>query len=155
MAFSHIIYAQSRTGNTPYISTFHDESAEQCTLLTFLSNNWIYLNCNFQVMLECAGLSQPIFMITGSCQGIEITLDNESLPFGAVMIGSRSARQLIMHNSGDVGAAFAWNSDKFAPDFSITPSKGYISPGMEVSFQIVFHPTTVNHDIRYEVLLVF
>jgi len=90
-------------------------------------------------------------MVTGSCQGIEINLDNDSLPFGAVMIGSKSTRQLIMHNTGDVGAAFAWNADRFGPDFSVTPIKGYISPGMDVSFQISFHPDTVNHDIRYEV----
>lgn len=104
-----------------------------------------------QVMLECAGMSQPIFVVTGSCQGIEIALDSDSVPFGAVVLGSRSTRKLIMHNTGDIGAAFSWNVEKFQPDFSITPVKGYISPGMEVSFEIVFHPTVVNHDIRYEV----
>lgn len=104
-----------------------------------------------QVMLECAGMSQPIFVVTGSCQGIEIALDSDSVPFGAVVLGSRSTRKLIMHNTGDIGAAFSWNVEKFQPDFSITPVKGYISPGMEVSFEIIFHPTVVNHDIRYEV----
>lgn len=102
-------------------------------------------------MLECAGMSQPIFVVTGSCQGIEIMLDSDSVPFGAVVLGSRSTRKLIMHNTGDIGAAFTWNVEKFQPDFSISPVKGYISPGMEVSFEIVFHPTVVNHDIRYEV----
>ena len=96
-------------------------------------------------------MSQPIFVVTGSCQGIEIALDSDSVPFGAVVLGSRSTRKLIMHNTGDIGAAFSWNVEKFQPDFSITPVKGYISPGMEVSFEIIFHPTVVNHDIRYEV----
>ena len=104
-----------------------------------------------QVMLECAGMSQPIFVVTGSCQGIEISLDSDSVPFGAVVLGSRSTRKLIMHNTGDIGAAFNWNVEKFQPDFSISPVKGYISPGMEVSFEILFHPTVVNHDMRYEV----
>ena len=104
-----------------------------------------------QVMLECAGMSQPIFVVTGSCQGIEISLDSDSVPFGAVVLGSRSTRKLIMHNTGDIGAAFNWSIDKFQPDFSISPVKGYISPGMEVSFEILFHPTVVNHDMRYEV----
>ena len=27
---------------------------------------------------------------------------------------------------------FKWEVDKFSPDFSITPTEGYISPGMEV-----------------------
>ena len=105
-------------------------------------------------MLECAGLSQPLFVVSGQCQGIEITLDSESVPFGAVVLGSRSTRKLIMRNTGDIGAAFAWNLDKFKPDFSIGPVDGYISPGMEVPFEIVFHPTVVNHDIRYEVSFV-
>ncbi|XP_068693384.1 hydrocephalus-inducing protein homolog [Montipora foliosa] len=103
-----------------------------------------------EVMLECAGMSQPIFVVTGSCQGIEISLDGDSVPFGAVVQGSRSSRKLIMHNTGDIGAAFSWNVEKFQPDFSITPVKGYISSGMEVSFEIMFHPTEINHDIRYE-----
>lgn len=102
-------------------------------------------------MLECAGMSQPIFVVTGSCQGIEISLDSDSVPFGAVVLGSRSTRKLIMHNTGDIGAAFNWNIEKFQPDFTISPVKGYISPGMEVSFEIIFHPTVVNHDMRYEV----
>ena len=96
-------------------------------------------------------MSQPIFVVTGSCQGIEISLDSDSVPFGAVVLGSRSTRKLIMHNTGDIGAAFNWNIEKFQPDFSISPVKGYISPGMEVSFEILFHPTVVNHDMRYEV----
>ena len=98
-------------------------------------------------------MSQPIFVVTGSCQGIEISLDGDSVPFGAVVQGSRSSRKLIMHNTGDIGAAFSWNVEKFQPDFSITPVKGYISSGMEVSFEIMFHPTEINHDIRYEVSL--
>ena len=111
----------------------------------------VYLRCVLQVMLECAGLSQPIFVVSGQCQGIEVTLDSESIPFGAVVLGSRSSRKLIMRNTGDIGAAFSWNADKFGPDFSVSPAEGYISPGMEVPFAIVFHPTAVNHDIRYEV----
>lgn len=114
--------------------------------------SWVTpLSLIVQVMLECAGMSQPIFVVTGSCQGIEISLDSDSVPFGAVVLGSRSTRKLIMHNTGDIGAAFNWNVEKFQPDFSISPVKGYISPGMEVSFEIVFHPTIVNHDMRYEV----
>ena len=28
--------------------------------------------------------------------------------------------------------SFKWDADKFAPDFSISPTEGYLSPGMEV-----------------------
>lgn len=48
---------------------------------------------------------------------------------------------------------FLWDEKKFRPDFSITPVDGYISPGMEVPFEIAFHPGEVNNDIRYEVYL--
>lgn len=67
-------------------------------------------------------------------------------------------------------ARFHWEAERFAPDFSITPVEGYISPGMEVyvcchlieeahycfsfmskvTFDITFHPVAINPDIRYE-----
>ena len=58
----------------------------------------------FQVQLECAGLYQTLFIITGSCQGLEIGLNTDSIPFGAVVLKSSSNRQLILTNSGDIGA---------------------------------------------------
>ena len=104
-------------------------------------------------MLECAGLFQPLFVVSGSCQGIEISLDSEAIPFGAVVQKSSSARKLIMVNTGDIGARFKWDHRRFEPDFSITPTEGYISPGMEVPFEVTFHPQEISQDIRYEVRL--
>jgi hydrocephalus-inducing protein len=100
--------------------------------------------------MECAGVSQPLFTIVGSCQGMEIKFDSEAIPFGSVTKGSCSQRKLMMTNSGDIGAAFNWKPEMFAPAFSISPTSGYISPGMEVPFDIVFKPTEVNQDIRYD-----
>ena len=37
-----------------------------------------------------------------------------------------------MINSGDIGASFRWEAEKFEPDFTISPVDGYISPGMQV-----------------------
>lgn len=48
---------------------------------------------------------------------------------------------------------FKWDISKFAPDFSVTPAEGYLSPGMEVSFDVTFHPQEINSDIRYDVSL--
>ena len=56
--------------------------------------------------MECAGLFQTLFVVSGSCQGLEITLDVDSIPFGAVVQNSSSTRQLIMNNTGDIGARF-------------------------------------------------
>ncbi|XP_071959113.1 hydrocephalus-inducing protein homolog isoform X2 [Antedon mediterranea] len=105
-----------------------------------------------EVMLECEGLSQPLFVVNGSCQGIEITLDQDSIPFGAVSMRSSTTRKLLMYNTGDIGAAFKWNLEKFAPDFSISPVAGYISPGMTVSFEIIFQPQELCNDVRYDKL---
>ena len=57
-------------------------------------------------MMECAGMSQPLFIVTGSCQGIQISLDQDSIPFGAVVQGSTSKRRFIMQNNGDIGAGY-------------------------------------------------
>ena len=104
-----------------------------------------------EVILECAGISQPLFVLTGCCHGLDIKLDSEAIPFGSVTIGSSSSRKLIMYNNGDVGAAFCWNIEKFKPDFVISPVKGYIAAGMEVTFEVTFTPTNVHQDIRYDV----
>lgn len=104
-----------------------------------------------QVILECAGLSQTLFTVTGACQGSEIKLDSDAIPFGTVTLGSSSSRKLIMVNSGDIGSSFEWNIDRFQPSFNISPVKGYISPGMEVPFEIEFTPKSVSQDIRCDV----
>lgn len=104
-----------------------------------------------QVMLECAGLCQTVFLISGLCQAVDIKLDTTSVPFGAVVIGSQSSRVLVMQNLGDIGARFSWNMNEFSSDFSVEPVKGYSSPGAEVSFQLTFSPEKVSQDIRSEV----
>jgi len=59
-----------------------------------------------QVHLECAGVFQTLFVVNGSCQGLEISLDVDSVTFGAVVQNSSSARQFVMNNTGDIGARF-------------------------------------------------
>jgi hydrocephalus-inducing protein len=106
-----------------------------------------------EVTLECQGTSQPLFVVTGACHGLEIALDTEYIPFGAVVHGTASTRKLLMINSGDIGAAFRWKMDEFAPHFSIVPKDGYISPGMHVSTMYVnwshFHTEGGGGDNRY------
>lgn len=85
-----------------------------------------------EVTLECQGSSQPLLVVTGSCHGIEVSLDTGYVPFGAVVLDSSSSRKILMINSGDIGAAFSWKTGDFGPHFSIAPKEGYISPGMQV-----------------------
>ena len=85
-----------------------------------------------EVTLECLGTSKPLFVVTGSCQSLEISIDPDFVPFGTVVQDSSSSRKLLMINSGDIGAAFCWETRGFGPNFSISPKEGYISSGMQV-----------------------
>ena len=85
-----------------------------------------------EVTLECQGTSQPLFVVTGSCHGLEVSLDTDYVAFGAVVQDTTSCRKILLVNSGDIGAAFHWKVEEFGPNFSISPKDGYISPGMQV-----------------------
>jgi hypothetical protein len=93
-----------------------------------------------------------LFSVSGACQGIDIRLESDTLPFGAVVQKSSTTRKIQLQNAGDIGAKFAWKTASFFPDFSISPSEGYISPGTEIPLEITFNPTEVNADIRYDAL---
>ncbi|NXE09199.1 HYDIN protein, partial [Lophotis ruficrista] len=108
-----------------------------------------------EVILECNGLVRSLFMVRGSCQGICVSLDQEHLSFGAVVQQSYTSQRIIMQNTGDIGVKFNWDIERFKPDFSISPRKGYISPGMDFPFVVTFHPSKLSHAIRYEGLQCF
>ncbi|NXK09844.1 HYDIN protein, partial [Herpetotheres cachinnans] len=103
-----------------------------------------------EVMLECSGLVRSLFMVQGSCQGIHVSLDQEQVSFGAVVQKSYTSQRIVMQNTGDIGVKFKWDIKSFKPDFSIRPTKGYISPGMDVPFVVTFHPSRLSHAIQYE-----
>ena len=56
--------------------------------------------------METHGLSHPLFVVKGSCHGLEIGLDSSHVPFGAVVLNSQSIRRILMINSGDIGARY-------------------------------------------------
>ncbi|KAI9356512.1 hypothetical protein DFJ73DRAFT_958267 [Zopfochytrium polystomum] len=106
-----------------------------------------------EIFLEAPGMSKPLLIVSGACQGIDIKIENDTLPFGAVVQKSCTTRRLQLQNLGDIGAKFHWDAARFSPDFSISPTEGYISPGMDLPLEITFHPTELNQDIRYEGLM--
>uniref|UniRef100_A0A669QXT0 HYDIN axonemal central pair apparatus protein n=1 Tax=Phasianus colchicus TaxID=9054 RepID=A0A669QXT0_PHACC len=108
-----------------------------------------------EVMLESSGLLRSLFMVQGSCQGICVSLDEEYLSFGAVVQQSCTSQRITMQNTGDTGVKFKWDVKSFKPDFSISPTKGYISPGMDVPFVVSFHPSKLSPTIQYEGLQCF
>nr|XP_014334844.1 PREDICTED: hydrocephalus-inducing protein homolog [Bos mutus] len=108
-----------------------------------------------EVFMECMGLLRPLFLISGCCQALEISLDQEHLPFGPVVCQTQATRRILMLNTGDVGARFKWDTKKLEPLFSISPEEGYITAGMEVSFEVTYHPTEVGKEILHKNLLCF
>ncbi|NXC39739.1 HYDIN protein, partial [Penelope pileata] len=108
-----------------------------------------------EAMLESQGLLRSLFMVQGSCQGVHVSLDQEHLSFGAVVQQSCTSRRITMQNTGDIGVKFKWDVKSFQPDFSISPTKGYISPGMDVPFVVRFHPSKLSLAIQYEGLRCF
>ncbi|XP_003791425.1 hydrocephalus-inducing protein homolog isoform X2 [Otolemur garnettii] len=108
-----------------------------------------------EVFMECLGLLRPLFLLSGCCQALEISLDQDHLPFGPVVHQTQASRRILMLNTGDMGARFKWDVKKFEPHFSISPEEGYITPGMEVSFEVTYHPTEVGKESLYKNLLCF
>ncbi|KAI1889973.1 hypothetical protein AGOR_G00168420 [Albula goreensis] len=103
-----------------------------------------------ELQLECMGTVRPLLVLKGCCQGVEVTLDQDYVPFGAVAQRCKTTRRIVMSNTGDIGARFKWDVKKFAPHFSIRPTEGYICPGMEVPFDVTFAPTELSQDLRYD-----
>ncbi|XP_066540500.1 hydrocephalus-inducing protein homolog isoform X2 [Hoplias malabaricus] len=103
-----------------------------------------------ELQLKCLGTVLPLLVLKGCCQGVEVTLDQDYLPFGAVAQRCQATRRIILQNTGDIGARFQWDVQRFAPDFSISPAEGYVSPGMEVSLEVTFAPVEVRQDVLYE-----
>ncbi|XP_032984537.1 hydrocephalus-inducing protein homolog [Rhinolophus ferrumequinum] len=108
-----------------------------------------------EVFMESMGLLRPLFILSGCCQALEISLDQEHLAFGPVIYQTQATRRILMLNTGDMGARFKWDVRKFEPHFSISPKEGYITAGMEVSFEVTYRPTEVGKESLYKNLLCF
>ncbi|XP_075045519.1 hydrocephalus-inducing protein homolog [Mixophyes fleayi] len=108
-----------------------------------------------EVMLEVAGVMHSLLVIQGCSQGLELSLDQDYLSFGAVVLQSQATRRIILSNTGELGARFQWDKKTFQPDFTISPVTGYITAGTDVTFDVVFHPHEINSDIHYENLCCF
>lgn len=98
--------------------------------------------------IEYNGINLPLCTLQGACHGYNIWLDMYHIPFGAVSQKCSTVKRLVMHNDGDIGASFKWDLEKMKPEFSIYPVVGYISPGMEVKFDITYNPTELTSDLR-------
>jgi hydrocephalus-inducing protein len=105
---------------------------------------------SYDVILEASGVPKQLMAISGKATGLETKLETDTLFFGAVVANSRAVRRVALENTGDVGARFKWDAARFAPAFSVKPIEGFLPSHGEITFEVSFHPTQVNDDIRYE-----
>ncbi|XP_072290521.1 hydrocephalus-inducing protein homolog [Eucyclogobius newberryi] len=103
-----------------------------------------------ELQAETLGLLHPLLSIRGSCQGIDVHLDQIHLAFGAVVQHGQTSRKIVMINTGDIGGKFCWKTEKFPSSLCISPTKGFIDPGMEVPFEVVFAPVQLSNESRFE-----
>ncbi|CAF1106189.1 unnamed protein product [Rotaria sordida] len=106
-----------------------------------------------QIFLKYGDLDVPMFAVRGCCQGYDITLDSDTLPFGAVGKDCSLTRKLILSNRGDIGGSFSWNLSQLRDTpFRVLPTNGYIAPGQDITIEFIFQPRTIRHDIRCDKL---
>ena len=102
------------------------------------------------LLVRYAGVTKSLLNVSGKSQGIEISLDSDSLPFGVVVKDSQKIKKLTLENVGDIGISFQWMEATFGPHFSIIPLSGKLLPGTEATFDVIFTPKDIDEDIRQD-----
>ncbi|KAK7891948.1 hypothetical protein WMY93_023911 [Mugilogobius chulae] len=103
-----------------------------------------------ELQAETLCLLHPLLSVTGSCQGVEVHLDQNQLAFGAVVQHCKTSRKVVMINTGDIDGKFCWKTENFPPSLKISPAKGIIGSRMEVPFEVIFAPVQLSNDSRFE-----
>jgi hydrocephalus-inducing protein len=75
-----------------------------------------------------AGVPQVLATLTGASTGMSLLLASDSIPFGTVVLGSRSTKRLQLSNNGDMGCKFAFDTRPLGQQFSISPAGGCNGP---------------------------
>lgn len=69
-----------------------------------------------------AGVPQVLSTMSGACTGLSVLLASDSIPFGTVVLGSRTTKRLLLSNNGDLGCKYLWDTSRFGCNFSISPA---------------------------------
>eukprot|EP00796_Vickermania_ingenoplastis_P005935 gene5935-4245_t len=81
----------------------------------------------------------PFALITGACEDSEIHLDNSTLKFSDVVVGSSSIKKIVIMNSGDISQKFAWNV-RPGSQITITPQSGFVRSHTEYICEFKYTP---------------
>ena len=88
--------------------------------------------------------------MTGSSQGFEIKILEDTLSFGDVVVGSSLVKSLLVYNIGDINAQYRWDLSSCARSFSIFPLSGVLNSSEEFRFSVKFHPKEIQ-DVLHKV----
>jgi hydrocephalus-inducing protein len=102
------------------------------------------------LQIRYAGVSRKLLNLSGKSQGVEISLDSDSLPFGVVVLDAQKVKKLTLENTGDISVTFHWDDSTFGKHFSILPLSGKVLPGNEITFDVIFKPQFEDEDIRQD-----
>ncbi|KAF5830389.1 hypothetical protein DUNSADRAFT_14652 [Dunaliella salina] len=103
-----------------------------------------------EITADVGGITQPLLRLSGACAGTELRMASDSVPFGPVVLGSRTLKRVTLENTGDLGTKFEWDKQALGEHFSISPATGFLAPGQDVKLDIVFHPQCLSPDLRAE-----
>ena len=102
------------------------------------------------LLIRYAGQERKLLTVTGRATGLDVSLEQDTLPFGAVCAGSLVTKPLVLDNSGDSVAIFKWDVGSFGPHFRVSPLEGRVLAGSDLTFTVTFQPKAVDEDLRAE-----
>jgi len=76
------------------------------------------------------GITFPLLRLSGACAGTELRLASDSVPFGPVVLGSRTLKRVTLENCGDLGTKYEWDRQALGEHFSITPATSFLVGGV-------------------------
>jgi len=126
---------------------------ESCEIeLTFAPQHRIS-HFSAQVHMEVNGEEKQLLVVSGSCQAMDVKLELSNMNFAPVSESCRITRKLQVHNAGDLGAKFRWESPS-KENFSIFPMDGYLPAYAQLMVDVTFHPTHIAQEIIGEAVLI-
>lgn len=96
-----------------------------------------------EFIIELEGCPQNLLFIIGTGHGIELKLETDIITFGSVVLNGSSTQKVKLKNIGDVGTKFKLETASLSQHFSVSPTEGFLSPGMDIVLKVVFRPTAV------------
>lgn len=93
----------------------------------------------------------PLLFVRGSCVARQFRLDQNNFYFGTIVEGCTKILKIVLFNEGDFGAKFKWNVSRLGPHFRLEPVSGYCSPGMDITFDLIYQPKLLSPLLEAEV----